>query len=247
MSELAETAPIEAPLSETQRIIDTFVAPVKTFTDIRRKATFWGPLIIMIIVGVGFAFTVQQKIGWERVFENNLNQTPAKAEKLESNPNADTVKAVSAKVTAAFTYGYFVVALIITALLALLNWATVNFGFGGTSKYSQIYAVCFYAGLVLNLKFLLAIIAVFAGLAPDSFLISNPVGTNVGYYLSTDFPLWLRALCTHLDIFEIWSLILTVIGVSVVAKVSRGKAAAVVVGWWLILVLVGVGFAAAQG
>jgi hypothetical protein len=247
MAELAETAPVEAPLSETQRVIDVFVAPAKTFTDIRRKATFWGPLVIMIIVGVLFSFAVQQKVGWERVFENNLHQNPEKAEKLESAPNADTIKAVSAKVTAAFTYGYPVLALIIVAVYSLLLWATVNFGFGGTSTYGQIYATNFYAGLVVNLKFLLAIIAIFAGLAPDSFLISNPVGTNIGYYLSTDTPLWLRSLGSHIDIFELWSLVLTVIGVSIVAKVSRGKAAAVVVGWWLILVLVGVGFAAAQG
>jgi hypothetical protein len=245
MTELAETAPLEASLSETQRVIDTFIAPTKTFIDIRRKATFWGPLVIMILVGIIFGFSVQQKVGWERVFENNLRQTPAKAEKIESAPNADTIKAVSAKVTAAVTYGYFAVALIITAIYALLLWATVNFGFGGTSKYSQVFAVSIYSGLVVNLKFLLAVIAIFAGLAPDSFLINNPVGTNIGYYLSTDLPLWLRSLGTHIDIFEIWSLVLSVIGVSIVAKVSRGKAAAVVVGWWLLLVLVGVGFAAA--
>jgi len=39
--------------------------------------------------------------------------------------------------------------------------------------------------------------------------------------------------------------ILAVIGISIVAKVSRGKAAAAVVGWWLVLVLVQVGVAAA--
>jgi Yip1 domain len=247
MTELAETAPSAAPLTETQRVIDTFVAPTKTFIDIRRKATFWGPLIVMIVVGVGFGFAVQQKIGWEQVFENNLRQTPAKAEQIESNPKAESIKAVSAKITGAFTYGYFVVVLLITLLIALLNWATVNFGFGGTAKYSQIYAVSLYSGLVINLKFLLGIIAIFAGLSPDSFLINNPVGSNIGYFLSSDFPLWLRALCTHLDIFEIWSVVLSVIGVAIVAKVSRGKAAAVVVGWWLIIVLITVGIAAAQG
>lgn len=246
MSQLAETAPIEAPLTETQRVVDTFVAPSKTFIDIRRKATFWGPLIVMIVVGIGFGFAVQQKVGWERVFENTLRQTPEKAEKLESSPNAESVKAVSAKVTAGFTYGYFAVVLIINALIALLEWATVNFGFGGTSRYGQIYAVLMYSGLVMNLKYILAIIAVFAGLAPDSFLINNPVGTNIGYYLSTDAPKWLTALCTHIDLFEIWAVVLTVIGVSIVARVSRGKAAAVVVGWWLFFVLVTVGVAAAQ-
>jgi hypothetical protein len=243
MTQLTETAPIQAPLSETQRVIDTFVAPTKTFTDIRRKATFWGPLLIMAIVGAAFAFSVQQKIGWERVFENNLHQNPVKAEKLESAPNADSIKAVSAKVTAIVSYAYFVPVLIFTAIYALLIWVTVNFGFGGKSTYAQIYATSFYASLVMNIKFLLGIIAIFAGLAPDSFLINNPVGSNIGYFLSPDSPLFLRNVCMHLDIFEIWSIVLTVIGVSIVARVSRGKATAVVVGWWLLVVVITSGLA----
>lgn len=246
MTEITEAAPIEAPLTETQRVIDIFVAPSKTFTDIRRKATFWGPLTIMIIVGICYSFSVQQKIGWVRAVENIVHQgSQAKAEQFDAAP--DAAKAIAAKFTAVGTYAYTVIILIVTAVIALLNWATVNFGFGGTSKYSQIYAVSMYASLVMNIKFILAIIAIFAGLAPDSFLISNPVGTNIGYYLSTDAPKWLTALCMHVDLFEIWSVVLTVIGVSIVAKVSRGKAAAVVIGWWIIIVLLGVGWAAAQG
>jgi hypothetical protein len=244
MAELAETAPIAAPLTEVQRVIDTFVAPTKTFTDLRRKATFWGPLIILILVGLVFAFSVQQKVGWERVFENNLQLNPTKAEKLESAPNAESVKAISAKVTAVVSYVYFIPILIFTAIYALLLWATVNFGFGGTSKYGQIFAVSMYANLVMSIKFLLGVIAIFAGLAPDSFLINNPVGSNLGYFLSTDTSLWIRTVCMHLDIFEIWSLVLSVLGVAIVAKVSRGKAAAVVVGWWVIVVLVTSGLAA---
>lgn len=243
MSELTQ-APVEAPLSETQRVIDTFVAPTKTFTDLRRKATFWGPLLIMIIVGVAFSFAVQQKIGWEKAVTNIVHQgSQAKAEQFDASP--DSAKAIAAKITAITSYGYFAIVLIITALIALLNWATVNFGFGGKSTYGQIYAVSFYASLVMNIKFILAIIAVFAGLAPDSFIVNNPVGSNVGYYLSTDAPKWLTTLCMHLDIFEIWSIVLTVIGVAIVARVSRGKAAAVVVGWWVLFILISVGITAA--
>jgi hypothetical protein len=246
MTELTETAPIQAPLTETQRVVDTFVAPTKTFIDLRRKATFWGPLIIMIIVCVAFSFAVQQKIGWEKAVENIVHAGPqAKAEKFDTAP--ESAKNIAGKITAVTSYGYFAIVLILTAVIALLNWATVNFGFGGKSTYGQIYAVSFYASLVMNIKFILGIIAIFAGLAPDSFLINNPVGSNIGYYLSTDAPKWLTALCTHLDLFEIWSVVLTVIGVSIVARVSRGKAAAVVVGWWLLFVLIAVGSAAIQG
>ena len=235
-------------LTEAQRVVDTFIAPSKTFVDIRRKATFWGPLVIMILVSIGFSYAVQQKVGWDKVFENNLHQSPSREEQFEKAPPEQqaTQKAIATKITSAIAYGYPVLGLIITAVIALLLWATVNFGFAGTAKYGQVFAVYMYAGLVLNLKYLLAIVALFAGVAPESFLMQNPVGTNVGYYLSSDAPKWLAAFCQHIDLFEIWSIILTIIGVSIVANVSRGKAAAAVVGWWLIFVLVGVGVAAAS-
>ncbi|HTV06609.1 MAG TPA: YIP1 family protein [Acidobacteriaceae bacterium] len=247
MNELAQPVPASATLTETQRVIDVFVAPSKTFNDIRRKATFWGPLLIMIVVGAAFSFSVQQKIGWAQVYENNLRQAPARAAQVEASPKADSIKQVGAKVTEIVSYVYVVPVLIITAIVALLWWVTVNFGFGGTSKYGQIFAVSFYSNVVLNIKFLLAIVAIFAGLAPDSFLESNPLGSNIGYFLSSDYPLWLRSLCSHIDVFEIWAVVLGVIGVAIVAKVSRGKAAAVVVGWWVIIVLVTSGLAALQG
>jgi hypothetical protein len=236
------------PLSESQRVVDTFTAPSKTFTDLLRNSGFWGPLVIMILVSVGFSFAVQQKVGWEKVYENNLHQSPKQEEKVAQLPpdQAAGAKAIGAKVTGVIAYAYTVVILIFTAIIALLVWVTVNFGFGGSAKFGQVFAVYMYANLVMNIKYLLAVIAIFAGLAPDSFLLQNPVGTNVGYYLSTDAPKWITALCMHIDLFELWSVILCVIGISIVAKVSRGKAAAGVVGWWLILVLVGVGFAAAS-
>jgi hypothetical protein len=244
------TAPqfASSPLSESQRVVDTFTAPSKTFTDILRSSAFWGPLVVMIVVSILFAFGTQQKVGWEKVYENNLHQSPKNEEKMAQMPpeQAANVKAISAKVTAAIAYGYPVVILLVTAITSLLVWVTANFILGGTSKYGQIYAVNMYASLVMNIKYLLAVIALFAGLAPDSFLMQNPVGTNVGYYLSSDTPKWLSTFCTHIDLFEIWSLVLATIGVAIVAKISRGKAAVAVVGWWLVLVLVGVGFAAAS-
>ena len=244
----AASSELTAPsLTEVQRVVGTFTAPSKTFTDILRKATFWGPLLIMILVSIGFSFAVQQKIGWDKVYDNILHQSPKGEERFAqmSPDQAASAKLVSAKITGIVSYIYTVIVLIITALTTLLVWVTVNFGFAGTAKYSQVYAVNMYATLVMNIKYLLATIALFAGLAPDSFLIQNPVGTNIGYFLSADAPKWLTALCIHLDIFEIWSLVLATIGVAIVAKVSRGKAAVAVIGWWLILVLVGVGITAA--
>lgn len=237
---------VSAPLNEGQRVVDSFVAPTKTFTDILRSSAWWGPLLIMIAVSIIFSFSVQTKVGWERVMENNVHQSPRQEERFAQMPpdQVATAKAVGAKFTAIIAYCFPVLILIFTAITVLLVWATVNFGFAGTAKFGQVFAVYMYAGLIFNLKFLLAVIALFAGVAPDSFLMSNPVGTNLGYFLvGTDLPHILVSYATHIDVFEIWSLILSVIGVSIVAKVARGKAAAAVVGWWLILVLISGAFA----
>lgn len=228
------------PLSEGQRIVDTFVAPSKTFSDILRSSSWWGPLLIMLVVSIAFSFSVQTKVGWDRVFENNLHQNPKQEERFAQTPpdQVATAKSIGTKITAGVAYCFPVLILIFTAITVLLVWATVNFGFAGKAKFGQVFAVYMYASLVFNIKFLLAIIALFAGVAPDSFLLNNPVGTNIGYYLSPDLPHVLVAYAMHLDVFEIWSVILSVIGVGIVAKVSRGKAAAAVVGWWLIIVLI---------
>jgi len=239
------TAP---PLSETQRVVDTFVAPSKTFTDILRKATFWGPLVIMILVSVGFSYAVQQKVGWEKVFDNNLHQAPSREEQFEklSPEQQTTAKAAQAKGVAVTSYGATVGVLLITLITSLLVWLTVNLGFGGTSTYGKIFAVHMYGTLVLSVKYILAIITLFAGVAPDSFLFGNPVGSNVGYYLQgMEVPLWVVTMASFVDAFAIWSLVLSTIGVAIVAKVSRGKAAAAVVGWYIVFVLVMTGLTAA--
>jgi hypothetical protein len=49
------------------------------------------------------------------------------------------------------------------------------------------------------------------------------------------------------DVFSIWSAILLAMGLSIVCKISRGAAYAVVFGWWGIIVLFGVARAAMAG
>jgi hypothetical protein len=54
----------------------------------------------------------------------------------------------------------------------------------------------------------------------------------------------LKAALAFFDVIGIWQLVLLIIGMAIVAKVSTGKAAAVVVGWWVLGLLLSVGIAA---
>ena len=63
-----ELVPAEggAQLSQAERFIDTFVAPSKTFADIRRDASWWLPCVIATIFTIIAVFATAvplQKIG----------------------------------------------------------------------------------------------------------------------------------------------------------------------------------------
>jgi len=136
--------------------------------------------------------------------------------------------------------------LIVVAIGALVLMATINFGFGGKATFWQVFSVSWYAGLPGLLKFILGAIAIFAGLDPESFNVNNFAGTNVGYYLpATETPKALMAIATAVDPITIWGLVLSAIGLSIVAGTKRSAGYITVFAWWILMVLIGVGAAAA--
>ena len=77
-----------------------------------------------------------------------------------------------------------VIILIFVAIVALLNWATLNFGMGAKTTFGQNFAVAMYAGLPKIFIGLLNIVFVYAGVNTENFDLNNPVGTNIGYYMT---------------------------------------------------------------
>jgi len=232
-------------LSQVQRVVDTFVAPSKTFTDILRSSSWWLPWIIGVIISLGLGYAIQQKIGWDKTYQNMMRQSPKQMQRIENLP-ADQ-QAGAMKMGANFTKIIFwttpLLALIIAVVAAGVLLATVNFGFGGRAKFSQMFAVWMYGTLPWAIQGLLGIITVYFGVDPDSFNLKNFVGTNIGYYMPTDWSPALIALGTALDLTTIWSLILLTIGIAIIANVKKGKAAGAVWGWWILMVLLKVGTA----
>jgi len=234
-------------LTQGQRLIYVFTAPSKTFQDIKRSTSWWLPFIITAIFGYALFFGIQTKVGWEQVAENNIKSNPRQAEQMEKAPPEQ--RATSMKFAVLITKGIFiampVLSLVIVAVTSGVLLLTINFGFGGKASFWEVFAVSWYAGLPGLIKFLLGTVALFAGLAPESFNTQNFGGTNIGYYLPPDTAKPLMSLATSLDVVTIWSLALTAIGLSIVAGTKRSSGYIAVFAWWAIIVLGSVGFAAA--
>lgn len=228
-----------APLGQVERVVDTFVAPTKTFTDILRSSSWWLPWLIGIVVSLGLGYAIQQKIGWEKTYSNMMKQSPAQMQRIENLPADQQARAMTmgADFTKIIFWATPAVALLIALIGAAVLLATINFGFGGRAKFSQMFAVWFYATLPWSIQGLLGIITVYLGVDPDAFNLKNFVGTNIGYYMPPDMNKSLIALGTAIDITTIWALILLTIGCAIVGNVKKGKAATAVFGWWVLIVI----------
>jgi Yip1 domain len=246
---LTEPVPQPTPgLSQMQRVIYTFTAPSKTFNDIKAgNRSWWMPFLIITIVSYLFFAAVYFKIGMQQVVENQIHLSPKQEQQLADAP--PDRRALSMKISLYVTEGVFLAnPLLVLAGLALLSlglWGTINFGFGGKAKYGSVFCSWMYAALPGSIKALLGVIVVFAGTAPESFNIKNFAPTNIASFLNPlETNKALYSLLTSLDVIGIWSLVLLAIGVAIVAGVKRGSGYIAVFGWWILFVLIGVGFTA---
>ena len=246
MSDSVVVQPEGAQLSQVMRVVDAFVSPTKTFTDILRSTSCWLPIVMIVVLSLGYAFTVQKVVGFESVAEQQLAKTPAIAEQMQQMPAADREHAMRQRVvgTRFVSYIFFVFILVILLIEALVLWASFNFGLGAKTKFSQVFAVILFAGLPRVFVTLLAIGLLFAGVGVDSFDMQNPVGTNLGYYLTSP---GLKAAGSFFDVFGLWSLALLIFGMAIISRKSKGQSAAIILGWWLLLMLGSAGVAAAFG
>jgi len=235
-------------LSEVERVVDTFVAPSKTFTDILRSTSWWLPFLIAVVIGLASTYSIDKKITFESVAEQSIHQSAKSEEQMaqmEPAQRAHQIHIIATSMKWSMYLG-FVLLLAFSALVALLNWAGLNFGLGANTTYGQNFAVVMYASLPRMLMGVLNIVCICAGVGTESYDLNNPVGTNLAYYFP-DWPQWVRTPLSFFDLFGLWSLALSVIGLAIISRKTKGQAAIVAVGWWGLALLLFTALSALRG
>ncbi len=229
-------------LSQVERVVDTFIAPSKTFTDILRDASWWLPFLLMVVFSLATAYTVDKQVGFDRVTETQIHNSPKQEEAMNQLPPDQKAArmAMTTKITKGITYAVPVMLVLGFAIYALLLWASFNFILGASTTFWQVFAVCFYASLPYLLLNVLTIVLLHFGGNPEAYDYKNPVGTNMGYYM-TDSAAWVKALLGRLDLIQLWTVGLTIYGMSIISKKTTAQAAMVVLVFWGIMTLFTVG------
>jgi len=233
----AVPSPPPEPLSQIERVVDTFVAPSKAFTDLRRSANWLVPLLLLIVFTEALVFVANRKVGFEKMTENGLALQPKQAAKLDQLSPEDRAKQMQTvvKFTAVASYGSPVFVVVFLLIIAAVLLATFNFGMGAELTFNQSIAVVMYASLPGIIKALLAMLALAVG-SGEGFILQNPLASNLSGFVDPSSHL-LYSIATQVDLFMIWTLVLAGIGFACLTKVKRGTCMAVVFGWWAAWVL----------
>lgn len=233
-------------LSQSSRIIDTFIAPSKTFTDINRSTSWWVPWLLMSVISLAFVMVAGQKVGFEKITNTQMQSNPKQVERMEKLPPDQRAQnmALAAKITQGISYATPLFILLFTVIIAAVLMGTFNFGAGTQMSFGAAMAVTMYSFVPSIIKTVLATVSLLAGADPDAFRIDNPIATNLGFFLSSTEHPALYKLASSIDIFTIWTMILMVIGFTCISKAKKGTSAAIVFGWYIVVTLIGVGFAA---
>lgn len=224
------------PLSEGARIVNTFVAPSKTFTDLRRSAAWWGPWILISIVSLLFVYAVQRQVTFEQISKNQIAHS-ARADQFEKLPADQQARQMnlSSKIIGFTLFGSPLLILLTSLISTVALWATFKVGAAAETTFGQAYAITLYASLPGIVGGLLGVISLFAGANPEGFDINNPVGTNLAYYLDPETTgKFVRGMASSLDVLSIWTIILIGIGYACTSKVKRSTAITIVAVWFLV-------------
>ncbi len=225
------------------RFAGVLAAPTKTFQSIAQKPTWLVPLLVIVVIGLAITVLLVGKLDFGQLAREAIEQRGAQLSEEQIERQVD----LQERVGPTFAILSQVVGGPLIFLLVSACFLVVFKMLGGELTFVKSLSTYLYSLTPRLVAGLLSVPVILgksdfsaAEVQRGSFLASNPAA-----FVSEDTGPALTALLASLDIFSIWTVVLAVIGYSIVAKVSKGTAAIGVIGLWLVYVLGKVGLTAA--
>ncbi len=237
----------EAPekVSSFGRIVGVIFSPKETFESIARRPTWIVPIILLCIVESCIVGIYGHRVGWRGLIEKQM----ASNSQFQELPAAQQESRIEIGLKYAPIVGYveviagpFLAALIFAGIF----WLIFNMATGAKIGFKLSLAVVSYGLVPAILASLVGILILFLK-DPSTIDLQHLIASNARAFLSNDSSKWLVALLSSVDLFLFWEMILLAMGFSAAApkKISFGGALGWIVGLWVLVVLIRVGFAAA--
>jgi hypothetical protein len=251
MGETMTTPPLpEEPLADSffSRALGVFISPGRTFESIVRRPDFLAPLIVCTLGSLALIEAILERIGAaqiiRRALENSGRASQMTPEQVDRAVHrAAAITAISMRVIAVVGVPVFLL------IIAAMGLFIVNVVFGASIDFKTAFAVACYADLVLMVGVVLGLVVILFG-DVEHFSPENPIPSTVAFFLNPqETSKALYALASSFDIFRVWFIILTALGLSVATRRKVGSVAIFLTffGVWVLWVLAHTGWAALMG
>jgi hypothetical protein len=246
---IAPPMPEEQPSdSFLSRAIGMFISPGRTFESIARRPDFLAPLITLTVASYILIEAMLEKVGAGRIIRQSIEMS-GKASQMTPEQIDQTVQKVATFTAISMRIGGVLGVPIFLLIIAAVGLFVVNVIFGASANFKTCFSVVCYANMVLIVSVVLGLVMVLLG-DVEQFNVENFLPTTVGFFLNpreTSKPLYVIA--SSFDIFHVWFIILTSLGLSAATGKKVGTVAILLtyLGVWVLLVLAHAGWAAMMG
>jgi hypothetical protein len=236
------------PDSFLSRALGVFISPGRAFESIVRRPDFLAPLIIMTVASYLLIEAMLEKVGAGRIIRQSIEMS-GKASQMTPEQIDQTVQkaaTITAMIMRASAVLFPPIFLLVIAAVGLF---VVNVIFGASTNFKTCFSVVCYANLVLIVSVVLGLVMILFG-DLEQFNAENFLPTTVGFFLNpreTSKPLYVIA--SSFDIFRVWFVILSSLGLSAATGKKVGTLAIFLtyLAVWVLLVLGHAGVAAMTG
>jgi len=215
-----------------KNLAKVLIKPSRVFDWVRENPNWWVPAVVLVVISVIVA-VVSAPLGTEEA----LKQIQKNADQMPPEAIAQAKQMINSPVVVMLAV---VGSFLGVAISLLIQSALLHLGasmFGGRSKFTVGITTVAYAGMPIALQQTIQSVYMIAT--------GKIAKSGLSTLLSSDqINTPLAALLGRIDIFSIWAIVLLVIGFSTTYQISKGKAAAISVGYWLLGTIIMVAFAA---
>ena len=233
MSETAAAGPAKSSAGESAfgRLVGVFVSPVRTFASIALRPTWILPIAIMCGITLPVSELILSKADWRAV----VSQQIAKSGRSISDAQLD--QAIEQARRMAWIWDVVAVVFVVIAcfFVAAVLWGACQ-AFGWAVRFKQSLGITAHAFFPGVLGSLLLAAMLWNRPTVDLEKARDATPTNLGY-LATNADKVTYSLLSSIDLFSFWTMALLILGLSVAAKTSRGRMAALVISLWALYVL----------
>lgn len=240
--ELAQPpTPAQQPkYSAVQRLWMMFTSPGEVFSDIGVKPTWLLVMAVLVILMVAAQAVIMPHVDTEATLRARLEARGRDLSEAQMENAIEQAEKFS-KFGPIITFVVGPIAWVIMAAVFFLMLKLVS----SDADYPRAFSTTLhgYWPPTLVQLVLTAVLVQRVGKVPQDDL-AHVVKANLGAFMSADAPAWLSAAAGTISVFNIWIVILLIIGFAAVGKLSRGKAAAVVLVPWIVWVVAKAGLTA---